>query len=183
MLDRAYVEKLSERFTDIREHLLTLYDLAVKINAKIIVELGAGQSTYALMAAANKTGGQLWSIDVLEDAYLREWPQGKQDLKLCDHLTQIVADDIYIGNGWEDPIDFLFIDTSHQYEHTLNELKIWTPLVRKGGIICMHDTHHTVGHAVRCREALDYFLKENPDDFLVTHFPNCGGLSILTKLK
>ena len=33
----------------------------------------------------------------------------------------------------------IFIDSSHQYEHTLKELDLWYPVLQKGGLIFMHD--------------------------------------------
>jgi cephalosporin hydroxylase len=34
----------------------------------------------------------------------------------------------------------LFIDTSHCYQHTLDELTVYGPRVRHGGVILLHDT-------------------------------------------
>ena len=36
--------------------------------------------------------------------------------------------------------DLLFIDTSHQYRHTLDELTVYGPRVKPGGVILLHDT-------------------------------------------
>ena len=36
-------------------------------------------------------------------------------------------------------IDFLFIDGDHTYEGVKKDFKMYTPLVRKGGIIAFHD--------------------------------------------
>ncbi len=37
-------------------------------------------------------------------------------------------------------VDILFIDTSHAYAHTLAELQLYAPRVRKGGLVFLHDT-------------------------------------------
>ena len=34
----------------------------------------------------------------------------------------------------------VFIDSSHQYKHTLEELELWYSLVVPGGFIALHDT-------------------------------------------
>jgi len=39
------------------------------------------------------------------------------------------------------PVDVLFIDTNHEYEHTLKELMMVIPFISKKGIIIMHDTN------------------------------------------
>jgi hypothetical protein len=36
-------------------------------------------------------------------------------------------------------IQFLFIDTEHEYEHVNKELHMWYPKVQSGGLICGHD--------------------------------------------
>ena len=183
MIDRSYAVQLSQRSTDIKEHILTLYDLVVRIEAKVVVELGAGQSTYALLAAVNQTGGQLYSIDLLPKAHLRGFPEGEGILEKEDRYNFVQGNDMEIIQKWDSPIDFLFIDTSHVYKHTLSELLFWTPFVRLNGIVTMHDTDHNFGHAVKCKKALEDFLKQNPGQFSVQHILGCGGLSILNRIK
>lgn len=39
----------------------------------------------------------------------------------------------------KEPIDFLFIDASHYYQDVLREWKLYSPLVKKGGVILFHD--------------------------------------------
>ena len=41
------------------------------------------------------------------------------------------------------PIDVIFIDTSHQYDHTLSEIRQFTPLLSTNGIIMFHDSNVT----------------------------------------
>ena len=38
-------------------------------------------------------------------------------------------------------VDVLFLDTSHEYEHTLAELRAYMPRVANGGIALFHDTN------------------------------------------
>lgn len=41
---------------------------------------------------------------------------------------------------WELPIDFLFIDGDHRYEAVLHDFDQFTPHLRRGGIVAMHDS-------------------------------------------
>jgi hypothetical protein len=47
------------------------------------------------------------------------------------------ADDTSLN--WDSEIDLLFIDTSHQFRHTLAELEKFEPFVRKRLVIVIHD--------------------------------------------
>lgn len=163
MLDFNLILSLAKRHTDINEYLLSLYWASMQMNAKTIVELGAGQSTYALLVAAIETDGILYSIDVDEEykAPLRNYPQGKEFLK-HKSLIQIAGDDIEVVETWDKEIDFLLIDTSHLYDHTKRELETWPDFVRPGGIIAMHDTAHKKGFKIGCRTALNEWLQDVP---------------------
>jgi len=182
-LNRNFVDMLSKRATDINEHLWTLYNLVVKNKYKIVVELGAGQSTYVLMVAVKATGGRLWSIDIDPSAHQRGFPEGRGILQKEPRYHFIKGDDMEIVKTWKKKIDFLFIDTSHQRQHTFDELNEWGKWVKIGGKIAMHNTFHKLGHAVGCRVGLGEFLAKNPGRFEVVHHETRGGLSILTKLK
>lgn len=182
-INRELVDILSKRDTDINVHLWTLFNLVIELKAKVVVELGAGQSTYVLCAAAKETGGEFYSIDIDPSAHQRGFTEGRGILQKEPGYHFIGGSDMDVVITWDKNIDFLFIDTTHAYSHTLCELREWTPHVRVGGKIAMHDTHHTVGHAIFCRKALDDFLKEKPGCFSVVHNEDRGGLSILTKLK
>lgn len=42
----------------------------------------------------------------------------------------------------EEVLDFVFIDADHSYEECLADIKLWTPKVRKGGLVSGHDYMH-----------------------------------------
>lgn len=41
---------------------------------------------------------------------------------------------------WTKPINLLFIDGDHKYENVLRDFLDWTPLLKQGGILAMHDS-------------------------------------------
>jgi len=45
----------------------------------------------------------------------------------------------------DEPIDFLFIDGSHEYRHVRRDYEEWAPKVRAGGSIAFHDSWHMTG--------------------------------------
>lgn len=44
-----------------------------------------------------------------------------------------------IGRAWSKTIDFLIVDGDHSYEGVKTDLEVWLPLVKKGGMIFIHD--------------------------------------------
>jgi hypothetical protein len=65
--------------------------------------------------------------------------------------TFIQSDDIAFGeagfdhwcarHGLPPEIDLLFIDTSHEYAHTKEELRVWMPKLASRGVVALHDTN------------------------------------------
>lgn len=132
VLDEIYLERC-RTWSDIHEHLPVLHDMTVAAEARVVVELGvrSGNSTAALLAAVEKTGGHLWSVDVA----IPSWPQA---FYKSLHSTLIIGDDLKVaGQIPTEEIDVLFIDTSHHYEHTMAELNLYGP---RAELILLHDT-------------------------------------------
>jgi len=42
----------------------------------------------------------------------------------------------------DDGLDFVFIDADHSYESVIQDIVVWSPKVRTGGILSGHDYHH-----------------------------------------
>jgi predicted O-methyltransferase YrrM len=162
--------------TDIHEHLPTLYMLTLSMHLKSVVELGVrdGESTLALLHAVRPLHGRVHSWDISSS-------QIATNRVSADGLESFW--DFHEGNDldakWSDPIDHLFIDTSHEYDHTLSELQKFEPLVVGGGVITMHDS-------VSCppvkRAAYDYFRKRLADRSVwMMEYPNNNGLLVIFK--
>jgi predicted O-methyltransferase YrrM len=161
--------------TDINQHLTTLYMLAVEFNAKSILELGVrgGESTVALLQAAKEIGGSVTSIDWYWDGC----PTAKKRVKeygFEPYWKFILTDDRTID--WNQPINLLFIDTSHEYEHTLMELRKFEPFVVPRGIIILHDTITCLD----CAKALETYM-EGRTDLKPYKYVNNNGLTVLFK--
>jgi predicted O-methyltransferase YrrM len=195
--------------TDISDHLGTIFYTAVDSNPKLIVELGTrgGESTRALLAAASITNSTVLSIDI-DDC-------SKTGMPLSEYWHFIQADDVeFAKTGFKDwcslslvspVIDFLFIDTSHEYEHTKQEIREWSGFLSKNGTMMFHDTN--MGNGVYARHdgsigtgwdnnrgvmrAIEEFTGNSYDEntyfcditdgYSLMHFPNCNGLTIIKK--
>ena len=132
MSARERLDRLEHEYSDIQTHLPYLRDVVIERNAQHVIELGTrtGVSTVAFLAGLESTGGRLTSIDIEPGPDLGEQPQ----------WTFIQSDDLdprLIGRL--DPADIVFIDTSHHYNHTAAELRIYSQLIRRPGLILCHD--------------------------------------------
>ena len=160
-------------FSDINEHLMTLYMLTIEKRLKSVLELGTrdGESTLALLNAFKQTGGSVTSIDIdaCDSAGKRI-----QDAGLASLWHFIQSNDLIVS--WDRPIDHLFIDTSHTYEHTMAELRKYEPWVVRGGIITLHDSASYAG----LKKAVDEFLSQRKD-LVLYRYAHCNGLDVIVK--
>ena len=112
-----------------------------------IVELGSyrGRSTSALLSGCK---GTVYAVDKFNDEEYHPLPgytvpttnSMLEDFKsnVGHHKNlQIVQMDTVEASKYLPDVDMVFIDSSHEYEHTLSELKAWNPKTRK--LICGHD--------------------------------------------
>jgi cephalosporin hydroxylase len=125
--DAVYRERCTT-WSDIYEHLPFMHDHVVGLGAEVVVELGvrSGNSTAAFLAAVEYTDGHVWSVDIAEPPSFAS-----------ERWTFVKGDDLAVADQLPDEIDVLFIDTTHFYEHTLAELRLYGPRALS---ILLHDT-------------------------------------------
>lgn len=132
--------------SDISEHLSTLYGICLAKMPASILELGTrgGESTRVLVAFCEKFKSVGKSVDLVSQP---KWLSTRK-------WKHFEGDDIAIGKvlaaekRWPDgeifnSIDLIFLDSSHEYEHTLEELRIYWPLISNEGVLILHDTNLT----------------------------------------
>ena len=139
-----------------REDSLTLVRLIqrVKVKHPMVVEIGSwsGFST-ALLANEIQGKGKVFAVDhwlgnpktvTGEEAGLRDvYGMFKSNLirmGLWDTVNPMVMDSETAASICRDGIlDFVFIDADHQYESIKQDIELWLPKVKKGGILAGHD--------------------------------------------
>jgi hypothetical protein len=64
---------------------------------------------------------------------------------------------------YDGSLDWVFIDANHEYKYIKENLKIWTPKVRKGGIVSGHDYKNPKekGKGWGITKAVDEFVPKN----------------------
>ena len=140
-LHSAFRDRLS-RWSDIQEYMPFLYEQARSRPGCRVLELGArrGNSTLAFLAGCAESDGHVWSCDVDD---VRRFPDGIGPFGRSPRWTFVHGDDMdpAVQAQLPDQVDIWFLDTSHEYEHTLAELRAYMPRVAPGGVALFHDTH------------------------------------------
>jgi len=191
--------------TDISDHLPTLFAEARLVQPRLIVELGVrgGESTFVLERVARLCDAHLVSVDIAECLRRSPW----------DKWVFVKRDDIAFAAefpGWcaarqmPAAIDFLFIDTSHLFDHTLREIQAWFPLLSARAKVAFHDTNQrriyrrrdgSIGlgwpnrgviaalekhFATTFHEQVDFV--DVRDGWLIRHHAGCNGFTLLSRL-
>ena len=137
----GYLDRLS-RWSDIKEYLPLLYGTAKSYPKVRVLELGTrrGNSTLAFLAAAAAVDGHVTSVDLDRVTDARD---GMLPWRKAPWWTFVHGDDMDSAVQAALPVetDVLFVDTSHEYEHTLGELRAYMPRVVPGGTALFHDTN------------------------------------------
>jgi hypothetical protein len=145
-------------------------------NDGILVELGTYHGKSTLFYRLSNPNIKILTIDVCE-----QYPVGDPkivipkaidaDILAKGNIFQIPGDSHKIVKGFNWMIDFLFIDTRHTYENTMDDLNEWTKFVK--GYIALHDCNEGFPGVV---QAVDEFVAKNPQ---VTKIEIPAGMALL----
>jgi predicted O-methyltransferase YrrM len=136
----------------IKEEFVELLKIFQELNPKYILEIGTanGGSLFCFCKLA-QDDATIISIDLPERPFGGGYPEwkipiyqafAKENQKLYllrkdSHQQETLEEVKKILNGKE--LDFLFIDGDHSYEGVKKDFEMYSPLVRKEGIIAFHD--------------------------------------------
>jgi len=194
------------RRSDISDHLATLFLESLPVAPTLIVELGVrgGESTFALERVAAIYDAKLVSVDMGECARISPYA-GWEFVQNDDIAFAGQFADWCSERGGSPAIDVLFIDTSHEFEHTAQEIAHWFPYLSKRARVFFHDTHiqrifrrrdgsrgvgwdNQRGVMAAIEQYLGCSLDESRDfttlrgEWIVRHYASCNGLTILERL-
>ncbi len=199
------VRRYAVRRSDINEHLPRLFVETLRMRPRLIVELGVrrGASTFVFERVAQLCNAALVSVDIEDCTEASSYP----------HWHFIQSDDVALAprfpawcaeHNLPARIDVLFIDTSHLYEHTVQEIDAWFPLLAPHALVFFHDTNQRLVYArddksigqgwnndrgvLRAvEEYFDQSFNEQIDfahvepGWIIRHHARCSGLTILEK--
>lgn len=152
------------------KHLLTIYSIAVGLNAKKIVDLGIGTTTRALRMAAARTGGVVYSCDVDVARFSELMAQQDAHWKFFIGASEKFLDQL------EGPLDFVMHDAAHDYYQVKMDIERILPKMKRFGIICVHDTQQ-IDLSQEMLAALKDGLRGQP--ISITNLPYSSGLAII----
>lgn len=138
-----FLLKLDNPRSQVTENEYTLLMKHSK-DADVIVEVGCFEGATSVGFAKN-TGGKVYGVDpfILKDKLgicYGEWIAKIQSLRNhVSNITFLKGFSFEVAHSFDAPIDFLFIDADHSYDAIVQDWKDWTPKVRNGGIIALHD--------------------------------------------
>jgi cephalosporin hydroxylase len=190
----------------ISDHLMILYAESAKVKPKLIVELGVrgGTSTFVFEKVAKRNNSVIVGVDI-EDCpkvtdYQNHYFVKQDDIKFaanfgqwCDHKNICPV------------IDILFIDSSHEYEHTKKEIEVWLSYLSEKCKVFFHDsnmgkTYYRKDNSIGFGwdndrgviRAIEEYLNTSLDEtkrfmrvennWLIEHYPYSSGFTVLTKI-
>ena len=154
---------MDNNIIDIQEHLDFLTRICLDLEVERVLELGVrtGNSTRAFLRAIPILNAKLISVDI-ED---------------CSKVANSDHWEFHQMNSLEyelkEPVDILFIDTSHTYTQTSKELVRFAPMTKKA--IILHDT-------ISCPpvlNAIKEFLRNPDKEYEFENKENNNGLGVL----
>jgi len=145
----------------IRSEIMSLASIVRDLSPKVVIEIGTAKGgTLFLFSRLSDPCATLVSIDLPGGEFGGGYPEWKTRLFRSFCLPQqtmhLVRGDSSAINTVEKvksilgitPVDFLFIDGNHTYEGVKKDFQLYSPFVRKGGLIAFHDiaTHPPEAH-------------------------------------
>ena len=136
----------------LRNELMTLGELIAELRPECALEIGTSQggtllfltrlaSPQATIVSVDLPGGRFGGgYSAKRKRFYQRFARRRQRLHLIQgdsHSSDVLA--LAKAALAEAPLDYLFIDGDHTYEGVKRDFELYSPLVRRGGIIAFHD--------------------------------------------
>jgi MMP 1-O-methyltransferase len=121
-----------------------LYELARACTGRgVIVEIGSwkGKSTICL-GRGSRAGNAVRIFAVDPHAHYRhgEFKENMERAGIADLVTPVKGFSQDVVASFDEPIELLFVDGSHEEDDVREDFDKWVPKVVEGGIVAFHDT-------------------------------------------
>jgi predicted O-methyltransferase YrrM len=126
-----------------------LYELARACRGDgVIVEIGSwkGKSTVCLgLGSQDGAGVPVYAVDPHADYRFGDFKTNIERAGIADLVRPIASLSQTAADGFDETIELLFVDGSHEYDLVLEDFEKWVPKVVDGGWVAFHDTTWTDG--------------------------------------
>jgi MMP 1-O-methyltransferase len=126
-----------------------LYELARACSGDgVIVEIGSwkGKSTVCLgLGSQAGRSVPIYAIDPHADYRFGDFKTNVERAGIAELVRPIASLSQPAADGFDEPIELLFVDGSHEYDLVLEDFEKWVPKVVEGGWVAFHDTTWTKG--------------------------------------
>jgi len=126
-----------------------LYELARACRGDgVIVEIGSwkGKSTICLgLGSQAGNGVPVYAIDPHTDTRFGDFESNVERAGITELVRPIASLSQPAADDFDEPIEILFVDGSHEYDLVLEDFEKWVPKVVDGGWVAFHDTTWTEG--------------------------------------
>jgi predicted O-methyltransferase YrrM len=203
---REIEEQAAKNPSDISDHLSRMFSEVVAAKPRLIVELGVrgGQSRAIMERAARISNSSLVSVDLNDCSAACGTSPLWHFVKSDDIKFAATFRDWCLQRSIEPSIDVLFIDSSHLYEHTVQEINSWFPFLSPRCTVLFHDTNMrflyrrlngTIGHAWNNKRGVIRAIEERLGarfderitfatcigEWMIRHWDHCNGFTILSR--
>jgi predicted O-methyltransferase YrrM len=121
-----------------------LYELARACTGQgVIVEIGSwkGKSTICLgLGSRAGNGVRIFAVDPHADYRHGEFRDNIERVGIADLVAPVKGFSQQVADGFEEPVELLFVDGSHEEDDVREDFEKWVPKVVEGGIVAFHDT-------------------------------------------
>jgi predicted O-methyltransferase YrrM len=150
--------------------------------SKTILEIGSrtGFSSVLLGQIAKKNCGKLYCV---ECEPLSEWFETMKKNGLDEYYEMLKTFSPWVDyTRLPNLIDYLLVDGDHRTSHTIADLHFFSPLVKCGGYIAIHDTNFKEENIkFMVNRAIKIFLEDHPNFKLFKECKGRFGTKVLVK--
>jgi hypothetical protein len=194
---KKLLEYSNEKSSDISSHVSSLFCHCMFQKPSLVVEAGVrwgDGSTIPLYEAASLSNARMMGIDIVDCSHIYKSLLHTTFLKMSDldfpnYLTHMNNDHSFV--------DFVFIDTSHQLEHSLKEIAGFVSILSENGTLGFHDSNPLPADPRGVVDALkQYFglpfdeskyfntvIHKNGCSWNIIHYPFNNGMTIVKRLS
>lgn len=156
----------------------------MELGFKVGAEIGVLEGSYSRALCRYNPALKLYCIDAwglldnrktMERFHLKCYERAKN--KLAPHNTTLIRESsIKAVERFDDgSLDFVYIDANHSYACAKEDVSIWMPIVRSGGIVAGHDYH-----LPEVSRAVDEYIENNNLKLMLT---DCDSVNLRTGEK